>query len=616
MAAAALHAQDSTQANSLDPVVITATKSPVKLSETGKIVTLIPRALLEQSQGKSLAQLLTEQAGTIVNGANSNPGKDKSLFLRGASNDYTVILLDGVPVFDPSGPGGAIDLRLIPIEQIDHIEILKGSQSTLYGSDAMAGVINIITRKSGNKKLSVNGGLNYGSYNSVNGSAGISGTVNKIDYNLNYAHSSTDGISEALDSTGKAGFDKDGLRRNSFQANLGFRIGKHIKIAPWYRYSYYRGGFDADAFTDGNNNFDALLTNTGAIATLVLPKGTITANYGYVYAKRLYQSDFGTSPFRGAFHNGEIYLTQELTKQIKMLAGINFQVYRLEDTTLDKKNPQTTIISPYLSFFVQPAKRLNLELGSRYNYHSEFNSNLTYNFNTSYQLLKTLKLFANVSTGFKAPGVSDLFGPSFYGSNPDLKPETSFNVEGGARFQPEDNHFQVTASVFYRDISDLITYVGNRLINVDEQKDNGLELEASFRPDARWTLKASYTYVTGKLHQSRQQKDTSFFNLIRRPRNSATAYIGFQATPQFFISVSAQMLGERSDLYFAPPTYAAVQVKLKAYTLLNAYAEYRLFKNKFTIFVDAKNLTDTDFTEVYGYSTLGINASGGFRFNL
>ena len=609
-------AQDSTKTPALDPVVVTATKYPIKLSETGKIVTVISREQVARSQGKTLAQLLTEQAGTIVSGANSNPGKDKSLYLRGASNKYTLILLDGVPVNDPSGPGGAFDLRLFPIEQIDHIEILKGSQSTLYGSDAMAGVINIITKKGGDKKVGVNGGLNYGSFKTINANAGISGSVNKVDYNLAYIHSSSDGISEALDTTGKAGFDKDGLHRNSFQANLAFKAGERVRIAPYYRYTYYRGGFDADAFTDGTNEFDALLNNAGVIATVTLPKATLTANYGYTYAKRLYASDFGTSPFRGGFHSGEIYLTQQVTKGIRFLAGLNYQSYHLNDTTLQQKSPNTNIISPYLSFFLQPVSKLNIEAGARYNYHSEFNSNVTYSFNTSYQVIPALKAFANVSTAFKAPGVSDLFGPAMFGSNPELKPETSFNVEGGAQITALNNTLQLTGSIYYRDISDLISYVGNKLINVDEQKDHGVEIEAAYRPSERWSFRASYNYVDGRLHQSRNQKDTSFFNLIRRPKHSITANIGFQATPKLYVSVSLQSLGKRTDLFFAPPTYASTQVHLSAYTLLNAYAEYKLLKNKFLIFVDARNLTDADFTEVYGFSTMGINASAGFRFNL
>ena len=135
-----LSAQKDTSFKTLDDVVITATKFPKKQSETGKVLTVISRQQLERSSGKDLSQLLNEQTGIVINGATSTPGKDKSVFLRGAKSDYTVILIDGVPVTDPSGVGGAFDLRLLPIDQIERIEILKGSQSTLYCSDAIAGV--------------------------------------------------------------------------------------------------------------------------------------------------------------------------------------------------------------------------------------------------------------------------------------------------------------------------------------------------------------------------------------------------------------------------------------------------------------------------------------------
>jgi vitamin B12 transporter len=298
------------------------------------------------------------------------------------------------------------------------------------------------------------------------------------------------------------------------------------------------------------------------------------------------------------------------------MAGANYQTYRLLDTTLDKKDPQTNIVSPYLSFFIQDLEGFSLEVGGRYNNHSEFGDRLTYNVSASYLIDGDYKIFANVSSGFKAPTVNDLFGPIAFGSNPNLKPETSNNFEAGTQFSAVDKKLQVTATGFYRDIKNLITYVGTRLINIDKQKDKGFELDATVTPNDKWTVKASYMYVTGDLHQSRNGKDTSFYNLVRRPKHTVTGTVGYQATKQLYIALTAQSLGKRNDLYFDPITYASSQVTLKAYTLLNAYAEYKLMGDKLRLFADAKNITDTKYTEVYGYNTPGFTINGGFRINL
>ncbi|HEX3386670.1 MAG TPA: TonB-dependent receptor plug domain-containing protein, partial [Mucilaginibacter sp.] len=177
----AAHAQDTTRV--LKDVVVTATKIDQKQSQTGKTITIITREELERSSGKTVSELLSEQADIIVNGAGSNPGLNKSIYLRGADNKYTLILLDGVLVSDPSGLGGAFDIRLLSIDQIDHIEILKGGQSTLYGSDAVAGVINIITKKNASRSPGINGVLTYGSYNTFKGSLGLNAQQKNIGYN-------------------------------------------------------------------------------------------------------------------------------------------------------------------------------------------------------------------------------------------------------------------------------------------------------------------------------------------------------------------------------------------------------------------------------------------------
>ena len=154
----------------MDEVVITANKFPQKESGTGKVVSSNhDENKLMRSGSKDISQLLNEQTGVIVNSATSNPGTDKSLFVRGATSAYTLILLMEFLLNDPTGVGGTFDLRLLSLENIERIEILKGSQSTLYGSNAVAGVINIISKPVSTQPM-FNGLLTYGSYNSFKGS--------------------------------------------------------------------------------------------------------------------------------------------------------------------------------------------------------------------------------------------------------------------------------------------------------------------------------------------------------------------------------------------------------------------------------------------------------------
>ncbi len=605
--------KDSIQVKELDEVVITATKYPLKLSETGKVLTVITKEQIEHSAGKDLGQLLNEQTGIVVNGANSNAGKDKSVFVRGALNKYTLILLDGVPVTDPTGVGGAFDIRMLSLNEIERIEILKGSQSTLYGSDAVAGVINIITRKVAEKKIEFIGGASFGTYNSFNGNAGLSGHSKIIDYNLNYNYTSTDGISEATDTIALNSFDKDDFRRQAFQTNLTINAAKHLKISPYYRYSYYKGDFDADAFTDAPNKFSYLLNNTGAIASYELPKGTVIANYGYSFIKRDYTTTYGNYGYRGRFNTGEIYITQTLSKALKVLAGINLQRYILLDTTLAEKNPAASIFSPYISFLLQNSKGLSVETGSRFNHHSKFGSYLTYSVNASYLINNRIKIFANASTGFKAPTLTELFG--LYGANENLKPEKSKNFEGGIQASLVQKKLIITATGFKRNIKDLIAYVDNLYVNVDEQKDKGIELEARLMPDNKWNIRASYTYVTGSIQQTRNNKDTNYYNLIRRPKNAFSVTVSYEATKHFYVSIGVQNIGKRTDLFFQQlPPYGTEQINLKSYALINAYAEYKFLLGRLRFFIDAKNLTDTHYTEVYGYNTLGLNINGGINF--
>jgi vitamin B12 transporter len=604
-------AQDSLVVRQLQEVVVTATKFPKNQSETGKVLTIIDEDILRRSAGKDVAQLLNEQVGMAVSGSNSNTGKDKSVYLRGAKNEYTLILLDGVPLNDPSGiSGGAYDLRLISLDQVERIEILKGSQSTLYGSDAIAGVINIITKKSEENTTEFFGTVGYGSYNTMKGSAGIRGSGKHIGYNVSYSGLATDGISEASEN-GTMPFDKDRASQHAFQTTVDIKPFASLSIRPFFRYSKFNGQYDGGAFTDDVLNiYEATLLNAGAQASYSLKEGAIHFQYAYDQTDRFFDGTYGKSEYFGKFHHAELFANYNLGDHLQLLTGIVNQEYKMLDKTATETDPSVIMISPYLSLLGRFGN-FSAEIGGRYNHHTKFGENFTYSFNPSYRMKNGVKLFFNLSTGFKAPSLYQLYGQ--YGANPQLKPEKSFSSEIGSQWLSQDKKIELRLVAFTRSIQDVIVYTYPTNINLDKQNDQGIELESSFSVSAKFNVKAFYSFVDGKVKTQVLGKDTTFHNLFRRPKHMVGINLGYQISPQTYVSLNSKFFGQRSDLYFDMETFTNQSVSLQAYTLLDFYAEYQFKKTKATFFVDLKNILNTDYQEVYGYSTMGLNIHTGIN---
>ena len=600
-----LQAQQDTSSKKLDEVVITANKYPNKTSLTGKIITVITREQLEQSGGKDLSQLLAEQAGVYIGGANSNPGKDKSVYLRGARIDHTLITIDGMALYDPSGIGGNFDLRNISIAAIERIEILKGSQSTLYGSDAIAGVINIITKKAGNKPLEGNGSLSYGSFNSFRGHAGLNGKKDKIDYNINYSLQKTDGINESISSNTNA--DKDGYTQRSLMAGLGFQVNKNIRIQPYIRYIKINGDLDQGAFTDElDYTYKQKSFQAGVRNEFSFGKTKLNVLYNFNNIDRVYIDDsvksrngfdtYSRGMYKGNEHLLDAYAHFYLSDKIKLTTGIDFRssVSDQEYFSVGYFGPYTSKYSNdslnqtqtglYAALNYNSTSGFNIEVGNRLNFHSVYGSHDVLNINPSYLVNKQVKLFANLSSGYRTPSLYQLF--SEYG-NKNLNPEAAVTFEGGLQYFSPDNKFTGRAVAFKRNVKDVIFFFYNpntfqsQYINQDKQKDNGLELEANYTIAKGTIVKAFYTYVTGEISTKLfSGKDTTYFNLLRRPKNSFGVNISSRISTRFFINSNLAAFGKRDDAYFDAQTFNTVRVSLKNYSLWDIYAEYGLHKNK------------------------------------
>ncbi len=622
--------QDSTK--QLDEVVFTANKYPQKQSSTGKVLTVIDRAQLEKNTGRTLGQVLNEQAGLIINGSQNTLGTNQSVYLRGAGAANTLILVDGMPANDASGISGEFDLNQFSIDQVERIEILKGAQSVLYGSDAVAGVINIITKKqTGYKKMKINASAAGGTYGTFKGTAGISGKLDAFTYNLRYTRLQSQGFSAAQDVTGNNNFDKDGYGQDVLGLNLTAQAAKNWKLNFFSQLGKYKADLDDASFTDDKNNQAENKNLQAGISSLYnFNKGSFTVNLNLNNTKRTLKdeknipadpNDF--DPFNGLYKGrsvfAEAYANLNLQEHVGLLVGADLRNQKADiETTygkLGKDSLRATQVSGYASFFLKSLGGFNAELGGRFTGHSQFGSAFTYSFNPSYIINKEVKLFANIASGFRAPSLYNL--ASEYG-NKELKPERSASFEAGVQYINVKNTVNLRFTYFDRTIKDVIIFRSlfvppyGKYYNADKQKGNGFEVEATIHPADKWNITANYAFVDGNIETKSgvTGKDTSIYNLFRRPKNALNATVGFQLCKKFFISAGLRWVDKRDDLYFNPNTYATERKELKAYYNLDLFASYQpIAAVKF--FADLRNVTNRENFDQYGYNNRMFNFMAG-----
>ncbi|MES1220143.1 MAG: TonB-dependent receptor, partial [Bacteroidota bacterium] len=409
-----LFAQNDTTGKQLDEVVVTASKTNMKQSQTGKVITVISHDEINKSVAKTLGQLLNEQAGVTINGALNNAGTNQSIYLRGAASGRTLILIDGIPVYDPSISDNSFDVNLIPVDNIERIEICKGAQSTLYGSDAIAGVINIITiKQSIQNPFNAKATLAGGNYGTIRGNAQVYGKIaDAFVYNVRYSKYKTDGFSTAYDSSAKSNFDKDGYNGDALAANLAWNATKQFTIKGFAQYNHYKTDLDGGAFTDARdytNTSKNLMLGGGAVYKI--GGTTISGNYQYsTYDRQLLEdSTYGqyyyNDKYFGKTQYVELFASSKIGNNLTWLNGADYRFSEMNEHSNYGNFTDTSAkqVSVYSSLFFTSKSGLNAELGGRFNSHSRYGTNYTYTFNPSFVINDEWKIYASVSSGFKAP---------------------------------------------------------------------------------------------------------------------------------------------------------------------------------------------------------------------
>lgn len=620
-----LFAQDTTF---LDEVVLTPNKIAQKQSQTGKVVTVITREELERNQGRSLSQLLTEKAGITVAGAYNTPGSVQTLFMRGASGGRTLVLLDGIPLNDPSFINNEFDLNLVPIQDIERIEICRGAMSTLYGSDAIAGTVNIITiKKDVQRPFNIKALLGAGNRFTQRSNLQVYGKTGGLQWSARYARLSTTGFSSAHDSTGRAGFDNDGYDGYHLHAQLQYEFTPGFSARAYLQRSRYDADLDAGVFADDR---DFTLDNFGLQGGIVLrmekEKLTLQGAYQVSDFDRHFLNDSLHSPgftrferneYEGKSRYAEFYGNYKVNEWMSFLLGGDYRRWEMEQYyfSLSGWGPYSSYFSDsalkqtsfFSSLFIRLLdERLNLEGGVRFNEHSRYGNNSTFTFNPSFRLSERWRIFGSAASGFKAPSIYQVFDD--FSGNRDLKPERSTTYELGVQYA----HPKISSRLLYftRETRDGIDYdnINFHFFNYTRQRARGVELELNVRPHVKTFIDLNYSFLDGKeTTQSRKNfSEYTYDYLLRRPRHSLNLGLGYRFCDPFFARLSLRTASERYDV----GGFMKDDVRIEGYYLLNAYGEYRLNPH-IRFFADLQNLTDKRFFDIRGYNAMPFTVSGG-----
>ncbi|MFA4923445.1 MAG: TonB-dependent receptor, partial [Ignavibacteriaceae bacterium] len=608
-----------------------ATKTPTPSNQVGSAVTVIDRAQIERSQKGTALELLSEVPGVFLV-QQGGGGKLATVFTRGANAGQTLVLLDGVEMNDPGNVSNVFDFSNLQANDIERIEILRGPQSTLYGSDALAGVISIFTRKY-SQSLSAHAQLEGGAYNSLRSSASVSGSINALNYFFSANDFKTKGFSSASELYGST--EADGYKTSSFTSKLHYTFPENISLSLLLRYNKANTDFDYSGGMNGDDpnysySLQESVMKTSLDFSLFDKRWTQALSFNYLRNFRKYKDEVDArrpSTSSNARYDGT-------KKKIEWLNTLSF--FDAQRITLGAEAEEESAVSdyysnskwgPWNSFFpksssttfglfaqdqISPVKNFNTTLGVRYDKHKKFGSAVTYRISPVYFVEETgTKIRAAYGNGFKAPSLFYLFDPGY--GNPDLKPEKSKGWDVGVEQFLLNRNLSVEVSYFSNLFTDLFSFDNAtfKAVNLAKAETNGVEFGLHYQPGSFADYRFTYT-MTNTMDKSDNSPDKDF-PLLRRPKDKASFSSIFFLNENLNLGLEILYTGIRDDKDFS--TFPVQRIQLESYTLVNMSVSYK-FTNGLAVNGKLHNLFDKKYEEVLGYGTERLSAYFGINLSL
>lgn len=593
-------ADDSTtQPAELTPVVVTANRVPMPASEVGSSVSVVTSQDLENEQVPMVSDALRYVPSMNVT-RSGGPAQITSVFTRGADSDQTLVLIDGIEANDPTSPTGAFDFSTLTVDDVDRIEVLRGPQSTLWGSNAIGGVVNIITRR-GQGPPTGYGYAEAGSFNTYREGAGVSGGTKTFDYSFSLSQQDSQGISAADRKFGNT--EPDGYDISTVAGKYGWNFSDQLRVEVVTRYQYARTSIDDNGGPGGDDTHAELRNNAAYFrvapqVSLFDGKWIQTFGLNYTYYDRQDTTPAFPSHVNGGLAKLDWQNDFKLSPDNTLVAGLVLSQENIGTSDIGRHSNDSS--AGYLQDNLSLFKSIFLSAGGRYDSYRLGGHATTYRFTGAYLLPTKTTIRGSYGSGFKAPTLEDLY--SSFGS-PTLKSETSVGWDGGIEQAFLNDRVSVQATYFSNRFHDLIDYdfTTNREDNIGRAKSSGVEVGGMLKPMKNLIYTASFTHTdtedlsTGKA-------------LLRRPPNAASMQLTWEYSRKGQITMGAYYESSRADIN--PVTFARTHVP--GYIVANLATSYRI-TDWATLTLRSDNLFNQHYEEVDGYGEPGFAVYGGLK---